>query len=496
MPRPRRRSRPTSAPRLGDGVITLTWTDPDDAGIDGYEWRVCESVEGRSRNCADWVAATSDEINARSIIIDGLTNGKDYNVKLIAKAGDLTSPVTTFGPVTPVAAAPETPQPPSAEPTPPAAPDISARAGDGSITMTWADPGDAGIDAYDWRICDSVGGKSQNCSDWVAATSDEINARSITIDGLTNGADYNVKLIAKAGDLTSPVTTFGPVTPVAATPETPQPPSAEPTPPAAPDISATAGDGSITMTWADPGDAGIDGYDWRICDSVGGKSQNCSGWTAATSDEINARSITIGGLTNGAEYNVKLIAKAGDLTSAVTTFGPVTPVAAVPEPMPPAAPDISARAGDGSITMTWADPGDAGIDGYDWRICDSVGGRSQNCADWVAATSGETSARSITIDGLTNGKDYKVKLIAKAGSLASPVATFGPVTPEAAEPDTAPAAPDISARAGDGSITMTWTDPGNGGIDAYVWRICDSVGGQVAELRRLGGGNIRRDQRP
>ena len=153
---------------------------------------------------------------------------------------------------------------------------------------------------------------------------------------------------------------------------------------------------------------------------------------AATSGETSARSITIDGLTNGKDYKVKLIAKAGSLASPVATFGPVTPEAAEPDTAP-AAPDISARAGDGSITMTWTDPGNGGIDAYVWRSCDSVGGRSQNCSGWTPATDDEISARSITIDGLTNGKDYKVKLIAKAGSLASPVATSPTLTPQGQE---------------------------------------------------------------
>ena len=70
----------------------------------GYEWRYCDRAsDGSSTNCSDWENATSGQISARSILISGLTNGSEYNVKLVAKVDNLRGAGTTFGPVTPTA---------------------------------------------------------------------------------------------------------------------------------------------------------------------------------------------------------------------------------------------------------------------------------------------------------------------------------------------------------------------------------------------------------
>ena len=88
------------------------------------------------------------------------------------------------------------------------------------------------------------------------------------------------------------------------------------------------GDGSITITWTDPGDPGVNGYEWQSCDrESNGSSTNCSDWEDATPVQITARSVTISGLTNDQEYNVKLVAMVDNLRSVGTTFGPVTPTA-------------------------------------------------------------------------------------------------------------------------------------------------------------------------
>ncbi len=93
--------------------------------------------------------------------------------------------------------------------------------------------------------------------------------------------------------------------------------------PAVPVIGVTAGDGSITLTWSDPGDTGIDAWDWRRCEPGG---VSCTSWTAATAGEIGARTIVIDG-TNGTAYTAKLRAKAGGFTSAVATSDSITPTA-------------------------------------------------------------------------------------------------------------------------------------------------------------------------
>ncbi len=93
----------------------------------------------------------------------------------------------------------------------------------------------------------------------------------------------------------------------------------------------------------------------------------------------------------------------------------------------PAAPAIGVTAGDGSITLTWSDPGDTGIDAWDWQRCEPG---EVSCTSWTAAAAGEIAARTIVIDA-TNGTTYTARLRAKAGSLTSATATSDSVTPTA-----------------------------------------------------------------
>ena len=78
-----------------------------------------------------------------------------------------------------------------------------------------------------------------------------------------------------------------------------EPPSAAPT-----GLTATAGDGSVTLAWNDAADSSITGYEYQVNhnDTATG---NLSGWSSWQSI-ANGTSYTVTGLTNGKEYRFKL----------------------------------------------------------------------------------------------------------------------------------------------------------------------------------------------
>ena len=176
-------------------------------------------------------------------------------------------------------------------------------------------------------------------------------------------------------------------------------------PPGAPvSVLASPGDASADVTWTPPVDSGtfpITGYVARA--QPGG--QTCS--TAAAN-------CTVTGLTNGTAYTFTVIATSAAGSGAASAPSP--PVTPRTIPGPPTA--VKATPGDARATITWSAPADNGgspITGYRVTTIPT----SEGCT---------VTATSCTLDGLANGKEYVVSVVATniAGSSAPATAAVTP----------------------------------------------------------------------
>ena len=218
------------------------------------------------------------------------------------------------------------------------------------------------------------------------------------------------------------------------------------TAPAAPTgVSATAGDGSATVSWTAPSDGGSAITSYTLTPYVGTTAQA----SKVVSGSPPVTSTTVTGLTNGTSYTFRVSA-----TNSVGT-GPdsaasnaVTPVG----PTAPAAPTgVSAVAGNAAATVSWTAPSNGGspITGYTVTPYDGL------TAKTPATVSG--SVTSTTVTGLTNGTAYTFRVSATNGVGTGPdSAASNAVTPNA------PVAPvfvqAVGAHSGvAGSITATPT---------------------------------------
>ncbi len=176
---------------VGDGQLTITWTDPADADF-------------------DYVTVTGAAITAHNVakgvqqtVITGLENGRNYEItlKTVDQAGNESKGVSISG-------------------TPTAGPDTTAPAevagatvatGDGQLTITWTDPTDAD---FDHVIVTGSGITVQNVNKGI---------QSVIITGLANGTAYDItlKTVDSTGNESAGVTVRG--TPVAPSSPTPQP---------------------------------------------------------------------------------------------------------------------------------------------------------------------------------------------------------------------------------------------------------------------------------
>ena len=352
----------------GDGSVTLTWDDPSDPSITGYE------VQMRWTGVAwgEWTPIANSGSSTTSHDVTDLTNDTEYRFHLRAMNAGGASVAAPNAKPWYVAATPAASQPPTAPPETPSS--VTVTRADGSLTASW--PAVDGATSY------HITYSSDGGANWSLAALNHPDA-SITISSVTNSATYIVAVRARnaQGDSgwrnSSPA---GPFTP-AAPPETPS------------SVTVTRADGSLTASW--PAVDGATSYHITYS-SDGGTS-----WSLAALNHPDA-SITISSVTNSLTYIVGVRARnaQGDSDwSNSSPTGPFTPAA------PPATPSsVTVTRADGSLTASW--PAVDGATSYHITYS-SDGGTS-----WTLAALNHPSA-SITISSVTNSLTYIVGVRAR-----------------------------------------------------------------------------------
>ncbi len=267
---------------------------------------------------------------------------------------------------------------------------LTAAPADGLVALAWAAvPGADGYRVY--RDGRQVGAGA---------------APAFLDSGLDNGTPYayTVRAVNAAG--WSPLSDVVDATPT-------------PAPPAVPVLTATPGDGSVTLTWTPS--AGATGY--RVArDGVAVATTTGTSWTG-------------GGLVNGTAYAWTVQALVGGIASAPSAPVGCTPVAAAP----PAPTGLVAAAGDRQVTLTWvASPGATSYGVY--RNGTRVG--SPTATAYVDA-------------GLSNGSTYTYAVVAyrdsSPASAASSSVSAQPVAPPLPQPT------GLTTTPGDAQVTLSWS---------------------------------------
>jgi hypothetical protein len=210
------------------------------------------------------------------------------------------------------------------------------------------------------------------------------------------------------------------------------------------------------VSWTDPTDNGglsISYYEAKAYDATTSTyiGQGCK------SIDASATSCTVPGLTNGGSYYFVVAAVNslgyGPYSSASATITPLGSVPGTPT-------GVTAAAGSGSATVSWTDPTNNGdnpnlhfnVEAYD-ATTSTISG--QFC------TVNGANATSCTVSGLTYGVAYYFTVtganLAGFGPQSSASNTIFPFV-------AVPGAPTgVTAAAGNGSATVSWTDPTNNG---------------------------------
>jgi Domain of unknown function (DUF4082)/Fibronectin type III domain/Mo-co oxidoreductase dimerisation domain len=231
--------------------------------------------------------------------------------------------------------------------------------------------------------------------------------------------------------------------------------SGPPTAPAAPTgVTATAGNGSASLTWTAPSNGGSPITSYTVTPFIGSTAQ-----TAVTVSPPVA-SATVTGLTNGTAYTFKVSATnsvgTGPLSAASNSVTPSAPTA------PGAPTNVTATAGNASAGVSWTAPSsNGGSPLTSYTVTPSTGGVTGT----PIQVSGSTTSANVT--GLVNGSAYTFTVTATNAIGTGPASTASnSVTPSA---PTAPGAPtNVTATAGNGSANVSWTAPSSNGGSAIT----------------------------
>ncbi len=302
-----------------------------------------------------------------------------------------------------------------------------ATPGDRQVLLEWDQLADNTLTRYQYRYMNATDTRWN--PDWTNIPGSNASTTSFRATGLTNGVEYTfqvrpvytVNAQEQSGDEGS-------------VKSTPRGALSAPT-----GLSATqAGTGQITLTWNDPSDITITGYQYRY--RTPSDTDWSRDWTDVPGSHAGTTSHTLSGLQWAVLYTFEVRAMrgstAGPSTQAEgTTLGDTTSPSAVRE----------LRAvihSNFRIELYFRAPersGDAAISGFEYRYADSD--TVPETTEWETATPAQVSSRTINITGLTGDTLYTFEVRAVNGNNKPGPATRTQATTSATPTTSPPSAP-------------------------------------------------------
>ena len=325
---------------------------------------------------------------------------------------------------------------------------------DTTVTLSWTTPtSDGGAAITHYNLEQRIGG-----TNWVDSNPVSSVTSPATVSGLTSGQTYQFRVIATNGaHLSEPSNVVS-----ATLTTTPQPPGA-PT-----GLTATVGDGTITLSWTAPtniGGSAIASYTIQQSTNAGNT------WTASIPPISAGTTVTVTGLTNDQIYHFRVNATNAQGAGTASNIVIATPTASAQQSTAPSAPtNLLATVGNTQITLSWTAPTNTGSSTIiRYNIEQSTDGTS-----WTASTPATATGLTQTVTGLTNGQEYQFRVSATNDQLTggwsiSVSATPNTSSPIATVPD-APTYPSFWITDDATEVRLYWNVPANDGdsdITAY-----------------------------
>ncbi|MCY4480880.1 MAG: fibronectin type III domain-containing protein [Rhodospirillales bacterium] len=255
--------------------------------------------------------------------------------------------------------------------------------------------------------------------------------------------------------------------------------------PAAPTgLDWTPGDASMVLTWEDPGNAAITGWEVRYRREDG---STWSAWTAIAGSGKDTTGHTVTGLENGVRYRFELRAVAG------AAKGPSTPIIGTPAPIQIG---LEAVVDIGSVTLIWDAQKNPAIVGWEYRQHldrQNVGGM---WSGWMPIAGSAAGTSSHTVRGLAPvAYIFEVRPVHAGGAKGRPSArvTATPLRAPASPPETVTG---LEAAPGNARVTLTWDRPPryfyDRGTRIKRWEYRSASGGGWSDWQAMDVGDVWR----
>lgn len=417
----------------GDTELTISFTPGFDGGLDisNYEYRL--SLNGVT--FGSWTPFSPVDTTS-PVVIGGLTNGTTYYIQIrgVNQLGKGIASETLSINTNPY--------------TIPGAPTItSVTPSNGSVTVNWSAPAsDGGRPVTNY----SVQYSSNSGASWSTPESAG-TALTKPISGLNNGTSYIFRVYATNLRGDGPVSTSS----VSVVPFT--------IPSAPTSLSSTEGDTSLSIAFTDGFNGGSSITNYQYSTSTDGSSYTSY---VSLSPADNTSPITIGSLTNGTTYYIKIRA----INAAGVGFeSDVLSTNTNPYGVPGAPTINSLTPANSQVTVGWtaAEPNGRAVTKY-W-----VQHTSNNGATWSSAIDVGNNLSS-PITGLSNGTEYKFRVYAQNARGTGVISA----TSSGSTPRTVPEQVSTpSSSSGDKSFSISWSAPGNGGSSITGYKVSLSSDG-------------------
>jgi invasion protein IalB len=402
-----------------NGGLSIEWTAPVDTGgvlITGYTV-IATPATGAATSCAP----QSGE--SRNCVINGLANGTEYSVTVLATNEVGTGPSSAAKKSVPA--------------TVPSAPTkVRPTIGNGEIAVRWEASAGNGSAINSYTVVLQPGN--------LTCVVEDLTFLGCTISDLDNGVPYSVAVFATNDIGDSPK---GQITGTAT-------PRAVPAAPAS--VSVSAATSQATISWVPGFNGGSSISNYLVVATPGGGQCTAPG---------NATQCVITNLVNGTQYTFKVTASNDAGTSQPALSGKVL-IAGTPNA--PVA--LKVKPSDGQLAISFAPPalnGGSAVTNYEVYVNDELA-----CTVTPAKTLG------CTVRDLENGAPHVVYVVANNAvgtSVASPevVASPGRIS----DPVTG-----VTATTGLASITVSWVEPfDDGGSPITGYAVTLTPGGKTCK---------------
>ena len=455
---------------LSGGSVSLSWTDPGDASISSYEYRI--KTVGAGNAYGIWTRITHTVNSGTSTATIGSVVGPERRIvqlRAVNATGSGDHAIASTG----------VPAVPSG---------LRASLSGGSVSLSWDDPGDDSIRSYDYRIKTAGSGNAYGA--WMPIANSGASTTSATI--AVAGSDRRIVQLRANGSGTSESATASDKPPALL--------SGFSTPGGSflprwnelnvvdylPAGSPAGPPGSIVVRWSDPGDESILKYQYRF--RAQSRPDSYSQWIDIPGSGASTTSHTFV-FPTPEMYRVRLRAvnSAGGgegRTAIVINVKPFWPALAAPS-------GLKADLKGSSVHLSWDNPFDGSIYKYAYRI--KTVGAGSSWSKWqdvltAGSNSGISSSGTISATITVTGSERRIiQLRAHRRSLGDPSSSAtastgvpallsgfstpgGSFLPRWNELNVVDYLPAGSPAGPPGSIVVRWSDPGDESILKYQYR--------------------------